>query len=215
MLRPSIVASLTLHGSWVALALAVALVTAGLLGWNVSARRAYAASKAVIFARSPWPLVLPAVVLVACTLVAAFIAIPPDDVALVFLPAFFAAIFYVAGVVGSLTLYVADSTGLTWQLLSIRLTMAWQTIDWIYSEQRAAIYNLYGIRLGPAQEQALVVEAGPRRRIRIPLQVPVIGARPDALVDSIRRHATAAVVGFDQRRIVEQRRASVAAPGLH
>lgn len=201
-----VLALLSLQDTWLfplvaLLALVFAVIT--LIGTSV-AQRAHRAPGTVLFRRSIWPLLVPTLIVVACGIVPLFVAVDTTLLALVLI---FALIFYVSGIVVAPLFFVADQTGLTRQILFVKKTLAWQEIDWIYGSQTTTSYKAYGlVKVGQTSEQKLVVEAGPKKRMQIPLRVPMMRVRPDALLQAIQERANGALFGYDQRARVHQRR---------
>lgn len=201
-----VLALLSLQDIWlfplVAL-LALMITVIMLIGASV-AQRSYHTPDAVLLRRSPWPLLAPTLILVVCGIAPLFVTI---DTALLALVLIFGLLFYASGIVVVPLFFVADQTGLTRQVLFIKKTLPWQEIDWIYGSQISTSYKAYGlVKVAQTHEQHLVVEAGPNERMRIPLRVPMMRVRPDALLQAIQERATRALFGYDQRAAVYQQR---------
>jgi len=199
-----------------ALGVAIIVVTAVLLLWNASARNAYSGPEAVVFSRSPGKLIGGAAVLAACAFAAPFIGVDANSGAFLGLlfVALFALVWYAQFFLPTVTFYAADHTGLTKQWLSIKNTLAWQAIDWVYPARKTTSYRSYGIKVGQSSEESLMVEAGSKQKIKVALKGWLIGGDPRALVSAIEQRARGAEFGFDKSPVVLQRRKAGVVPGM-
>jgi hypothetical protein len=193
-----------------ALGVAILIVTVTLLLWNNAARRAHSGPETVVFSRSPVSLLSGALVLAICAIAAPFIGIDMNSGAflgLLFVGAF-AFVGYAQFLVPALTFYVADQTGLTKQWLAIKKRLAWQAVDWVYPARKTTSYRTYGIKVGQSSEDSLMVEAGPKRKMKIVLKAWMVGGDPRPLLSAIEQRAQGAQFGFDKSPVVLQRRAA-------
>jgi hypothetical protein len=199
-----------------ALGVAIILVTVVLLMWNATARGAYGGPEAVFFSRSPAKVIGGALVLVACALAAPFVGVDMNSGAFLglLLVALFAFVWYAQFLASTLVFYVADQSGLTKQWLAIKKTLPWHAIDWVYPARKTTSYRSYGIKVGQSSEDSLMVEAGPKQKIKIVLKAWMIGGDPRPLVGAIEQHARGAEFGFDKSPVVRERRAAGVVPGM-
>ncbi len=111
-------------------------------------------------------------------------------------------------------LWAADNTGLTRRALFVKKTLPWHAIDWVYGSMKRTNYRLYGVvKVGQSTQQELVVEAGPKRKIKVTLKAFLSGGNPQPLKQAIEQNATSAQFGFDKFAAVKQRRAASAPTG--
>jgi hypothetical protein len=197
-----------------AVGIVVLVLTGVLLAWDAAARGAYAAPETVMFRRSPTKLVGGAVVIAICAFAAPFVGVDANNglfLGLLFV-AFFALIWYGQFFAPSLAFYVADANGLTRQILGVKKTLPWYTIDWVYPARKTTSYRAYGVvKVGQSTQDNFMVEAGPRRSIKIVVKAWLIGGDPRPLLAAIQQRATSAEFGFDKSPLVIQRR-SVGVP---
>ena len=185
------------------------VVTAALLLVNRAARMAYTAPDTIVFARGPSKMIGGAVVVAACAFAAPFVGFDGENVAiwLLFLLAFFAFIWWCQYLGPALVFYVADSVGLTRQWLAVKKTLAWHEIDWVYGAIKRTDYKAYGVvKYAQSTEQTIMVEAGPKRKIKILLKTWLVGGNPEVLLGAIEQRATNAQFGFDKSPLVIARR---------
>lgn len=195
----------------IALAVAVLVVAFGLLGWSAAARRAAAGPEMVIFARSPWQLLVGAIIVAVCLASLGFVDTQRDSGLLVaaILVGLFALVFAGQFLAPALVFWVADHTGLTRQVLTFKTTLPWHTIDWVYPAQQTTTYRTYGIKTGQSSVQSLIIEAGPKARLKLTLRAWLVGGDSRPLVEAIQRRATDALFGYDKFQAVRQRRATM------
>jgi hypothetical protein len=184
------------------------ILTAALLIWTRAARSAYMRDGVVVFGRGGGKLIGGAVVIALCAFAAPIIGFDGRGGLLwgVAIVAFFALIWWAQYLAPSLLFYVADQQALTRQWLAFRKSLPWNVIDWIYPERKTTTYRTYGVKTGQSTAYNLVVEAGPRRSIKIILKGWLIGGNPQPLLDAIQQRATFAEFGFDRAPVVQQHR---------
>ncbi len=196
---------------WVVVAIAILALTAALVVWTNALIRGYTSANAAVLARSPIPMVVCGVLLAACAAVPAVAPINSDNVSFLLLPALFLALFGAMFAQYYLVFWAADAAGLTRQALFLKTTLPWHEIDWVYGSVKTTNYRAYGIvKVGQSTQHDLVVEAGPKRKIKVTLKAFLSGGKPDALLRAIERQATSAQFGFDKFTAVRQRRAASA-----
>ncbi|HEY7779322.1 MAG TPA: hypothetical protein VIC85_03835 [Ktedonobacterales bacterium] len=199
-----------------AIGLGALVITAILLVWNASARRAYVGPETVIFSRSPGKLIGGAAVIAVCAFAAPFVGIDQNNgifIGLLIVGAF-AIVWYLQFLLPSLTFYAADHTGLTRQVLAIKYALAWHDIDWVYPARKTTTYRTYGVKTGQSSEDALMVEAGANRKMKVLLKGWMIGGDARSLVNAIDQRATGAQFGFDKSPVVLERRKAGVVPGV-
>ena len=184
------------------------IVTAVLLIWTRAARAAHRGAGVVVFCRGGGKLVGGAIVIALSAFAAPFIGLDGSNALtwVLFLVAFFALIWWAQYLAPSLLFYVADQQALTRQWLAFRKSLLWSAIDWVYPERKTTSYRTYGIKVGQSTADNLVVEAGPKRSIKVILKGWLIGGDPQPLLEAIQQRATSAEFGFDRSPIVLQRR---------
>lgn len=199
-----------------AIAAAVLVITAVLLVWSGSARRSYQGPGTVVFARSPWQLIVGALITAGCVAGLGVVGFDSNSSAFVWLIliALFALVFALQFTAPALVFWVADPNGLTRQWLGFKKTLPWHAIDWIYPEQKTTTYRTYGIKTGRSTVSSLVIEAGPRARLKLVLGAWLVGGDAGPLVDAIQQRATDALFGFDKYSAVQQRRAMGGVAGM-
>jgi hypothetical protein len=128
--------------------------------------------------------------------------------------------FVVPGLVGLLFLflrvpylafYVLDDQGIQRNMLGQRRTLAWPSVDWIYGEQSSTMTRTRNVRYvgrGTPLETRYIVEAGPRQRISIPLDIYGATQQANQVVQVIGQRATNALVGRNHAHVVRARRAA-------
>lgn len=199
-----------------AVAVVVLALTTVLVLWTHAARDAHAGPETVILGRGPGKLIGGAVVIALCAAAAPLIGFDGENAViwLLFLLAFFALIWWGQFLAPAIVFYVADHTGLTRQWLGAKKSLPWQAIDWVYPERKTTSYRSYGVKVGQSTEYNLMVEAGPRRSIKVIVKGWLIGGDPRPLIDAIERRAMSAEFGFDRSPVVLQRRNAGAVPAL-
>jgi hypothetical protein len=192
----------------VAVGVLAIIVTAVLLIWTRAARSAHAGDGVVVFCRGGGKLVGGAIVIALCAFAAPFIGFDGNNglIWAVFLLAFFALIWWAQFLLPYLLFYVADQQALTRQWLAFRKPLPWSAIDWVYPERKTTTYRTYGIKTGQSTAENLIVEAGPKKAIKVILKGWLIGGDPRPLLEAIQQRATSAEFGFDRSPIVLQRR---------
>jgi hypothetical protein len=185
-----------------------ALVMGGLaLGWASALQSRCNTPGTIIFLRPRWLLIASTFVLMICSALPLFVPITSDNIAVVLLPALFALLFYASGLVNVLLFFVADQSGLTRHILFLKKTLPWHAIDWVYGAQTTTSHKAYGlVAVAKTTEQKLIVEAGPRQRLSIPLRDPFIRTKPGPLIEAIQERASNALWGYDQWNEVRKRR---------
>ena len=193
-----------------AVAAVVLVVTAALLLWNNAAQAARSGPETVIFAHSVGKVIAGAVAMALCATGVGIIGVDPNNglFLLLVIVGFFALVFWAQFLIPALVFYVADMTGLTRQVLLAKITLPWHAIDWVYPARKTTQYRAYGIKTGSSSEESLMVEAGPKRKIKVTLRAWLVGGDGKPLVNAIQQRATHAQFGFDKSPIVQQRRAT-------
>jgi hypothetical protein len=192
-----------------AIAAAILVITAGLLVWSGSARRSHEGPGTVIFARSPWQLIVGALVTAGCVAGVGILGMDGNNpvVLTLILVAMFALVFALQFTAPALVFWAADNSGLTRQWLGFKKMLPWHTIDWVYPEQKTTTYRTYGIKTGRSTVSSLIIEAGPRSRLKLVVRAWLVGGDSGPLVEAIQQRATNALFGFDKYSAVQQRRA--------
>lgn len=185
-----------------AVGLGVALLTEMLLIWREVAVRSVR-EPAIAYARPPWlQSGLALLALAATALAQASNADAPERFALPFL----GLLAWAAYIPATVSIWIADAEGLRRRRLMFSKMLPWSAIDWVYpSRQRARA----GVTVQPITAwvgQTLLVEAGPRRRIVVPLGEPVVDGQARALLAAIVERATGAELGLDRLPQVHERR---------
>ncbi|HEV7128165.1 MAG TPA: hypothetical protein VGN32_12065 [Ktedonobacterales bacterium] len=211
MFDPFILADFSVQTASVLLASAVGvvLVAAVLLVWATVARRAYSGPETVIFARSPLLFIIGALVTAVCIGGAAFVYDPSQQSGIfvgLILVGLFAVVLAGQFLMPALTFWVADHSGLTRQFLAFKTTLPWHTIDWVYPASKTTTYRTYGIKTGQSTQQSLMIEAGPKRKLKLTIKAFGVGGDTNALVEATRQRATNALFGYDKYPTVQQRR---------
>lgn len=201
-----------------AVGVAVLLLVAALLVWSARIRDSYTAPDTVIFARSPAKLIGGAVVVAVCAFAVAIVGIDPNNGAFLTLTivGIFALIWCGQFLGPALIFYVADQQGLTRQILSFRKTLPWNTIDWIYPQRRTTSYRAYGVvKVGQSTQHNVIIEAGPRRSIKIVVNAWLVGGDSTVLLETIQQRAAGAQYGFDKQPLVFQLRNAAQRHGVN
>lgn len=194
----------------VGIAVAILALTLILVWWRAAIRRAHATPGTVTFTRSPWQLLVGGVIVAGCVGSLGFLDEQRDNGLLValMLVGLFALAFAGQFLAPGLTVWVADQAGLTRQLLAFKTTLPWHTIDWVYPAQQTTTYKTYGIKTGQSTVQSLIVEAGPKRHLKLTIRAWMVGGDARPLVEAIQQRATDAMFGYNQFQAVQQRRAT-------
>jgi hypothetical protein len=191
-----------------ALGAGVVVLTLAVLLWQSAARRAARREASVIvFSRAPWMLLALMLVLVGISAVLQLWVPLNGRTSGFYVLAYFLGILgYGAFLSTTLLFWVADARGLTRQMLAFRATLPWERIDWIYPTRAKHSQTAYGIPLARWTEETLIVEAGPIRKLVLPLRAPLAGGDARPLLEAIHRYATQAAFGFDQLPRVREAR---------
>ncbi len=102
----------------------------------------------------------------------------------------------------------ADDNGLTISFLGRRKSMAWKDVDWVYGLQSSMSTRGRARRTRSFFDTRVILEAGPRRRITIPLAMGGDATSRDALFKMAFERTTNARQGFRKARQVAERRAA-------
>lgn len=191
----------------VPLAAAAGVVALVLLIMAASAliRRRYHRVGTVVYARRPWMFVLSAPVLVIAVAIPAFIRFDRDSIAFLLLLLLFGAGGFVQFAPTALRIWAADGDGLTSQVLAWRRTFPWDTIDWAFVQERRTDHSWSEIKLLESKDRFLYVEAGPRRRMKIPTST-WLGGDAKPLMRAIEQRAGNAYFGAEKQLEVERHR---------
>lgn len=191
-------------------AILVALILL-ILAWSAVIRRQHERIGAVVYARRPWMLVISGLAIAILVALPAFIRFNADTIWVLAAPLCLAALFFVSFLPTALRVWVAELDGLTSQTLAWRTTLAWKEIDWAYIyEKRTDIQELGVIKIAQTRERFLYVEAGPNRRMKIPISTWLAGdATP--LVRAVEQRAAGAYFGADKQLDVERHRQGIIA----
>jgi hypothetical protein len=168
-------------------------------------RRRYQTVGTVVYARRPWVFVLFALMAVITVAVPAFIRFDRDSIYFLLLPLLLGATGSGEFLPTALRAWAAEQDGLTSQVLGWRKTFLWRDIDWAFVHERRTDVREVGIKLLQMKDRFLYVEAGPSRRMKVPISTWLAGdATP--LLRAIERRATNAYFGADKRLEVERQR---------
>jgi hypothetical protein len=188
-----------------AAAAAVAVVVLLILSVSLILRRRYDVVGTVVYARRPWMFVLCAPVLVIAVALPAFIRFDLDSISFLLLALLFGGGGFVQFAPTALRIWAAEPEGLTSQVLAWRRTFPWQTIDWAFVKTRRTDHTFNEIKLLESKDRFLYVEAGPSRRMKIPISTWLAGdATP--LMRAIQERATNAYFGVEKQLEVERHR---------
>jgi hypothetical protein len=190
------------------------ILSALLLGWHAAVLVSHRRPDAVVLARPPWIMLASNVLLLAVCALPLAVPIPRDGIGFLFLPVFLFGLIYLGYLPTTLLYWVADGAGLRQQALVFARTFAWPDIDWVYPASQTTTQSVYFVPVAKWTEETLLVEAGPRRTMRVVLKAPLIAAAGKPLLDAIRERATSAAFGFDQLPMVNRRRALAQGPSL-
>ncbi|HEX6123282.1 MAG TPA: hypothetical protein VFY89_08975, partial [Ktedonobacterales bacterium] len=195
-----------------ALGAGVVVVTLVLLLWHqVALRAARRAASAVVFSRAPWVLLALTLLLAGASVGLSFVPLSSGSSGLYFLVYCLGLLGYGAYLSTTLLFWIADARGLTRQVLAFTATLPWEQIDWVYPARAKNSQSAYGIPLARWTEETLIVEAGPSRKLVLPLRAPLVGGDARSLLEAIHRRATYAAFGFDQLPRVREARQLVRA----
>lgn len=194
---------------------AVPLVAAGallavvllILAWSAVIRRRYQTIGTVIYARRPWIFILFSLMLVISVGLPAFIRFDADSIYFLLLPLLFGAGGSGQFVPTALRVWAAEQDGLTSQTMGWRKTFLWREIDWAFVHERRTDVRELGIKLLQTKDRFLYVEAGPNRRMKIPIST-WLGGDATPLMRAIEQRATNAYFGADKQLEVERQRRS-------
>ncbi len=190
-------------------------VTLGLTFWSSSLRRAHAGPDVLTFARSPILFVIfgvgTAIALAAAGVFSANTNVLAFGIAIGFVGVILA-LMYLAP---TFRFFVADAKGLTTQWFLLRKTLLWPEIDWVYSSRKIITNRAYGIPVSKSTREFLLVTAGPRQSIAVPLKDTYfrLPGAPRTFTRTIEQRASNALVGFDKVALVQQRRTVGAVAG--
>ncbi len=202
---------------FLALASIVLLITCGGVLWRQRIMEPAKRQGQVVVARSPWLLISAGVITFAATILC---ALTPDsnpgqvgyavftDTVVV---AIVGGVVLLIGITYALRIWIANDQGLTHYLLMlVQTNIPWASVDWVYVKRATTQYRYYGFINGnKSVREMLVVEAGPKFTIEIPLDKKGIANRlrgSGPLIQMVERHATNALVGFQMEAFVMQRR---------
>lgn len=199
--------ALTPDYSAVPLLAAGAVFVAGALILIASAiiRRRYQRVGTVLYARRPVIFVICAAALVVVVALPAFISFDRDSIAFLLLPLLFAGGGSAQFAPTALRVWAAEQDGLTSQTLWWRKTLPWGEIDWAFVHERRTDQTWNEIKLLESKERFLSVEAGAKRRMKIPIST-WLGGDATPLMRAIEQRATNAYFGADKQLEVERHR---------
>jgi hypothetical protein len=190
--------------SLVAAAVLLAVVLL-ILAWSAVIRRRYQTIGTVIYARRSWMFILFALMLVISVALPAFIRFDADTIYFLLLLLLFGAGGSGQFVPTALRAWAAEQDGLTSQTLGWRKTFLWHEIDWAFVHERHTDVRELGIKLLQTKDRFLRVEAGPNRRMKIPIST-WLGGDATPLMRAIEQRATNAYFGADKQLEVERQR---------
>jgi hypothetical protein len=185
------------------------VLIAVLTAWGIIGRR-YQTVGTVVYLRRPWVFVFFALILIVTVALPAFVRFDRDSIAFILLP-----LLIGAGGAGeflptALRVWAAEQEGLTSQTLRWRATFVWPEIDWAYVHERRTNVREMGIKLLQTKDRFLYVEAGPSRRMKIPIST-WLGGDATPLMRAIEQRATNAYFGGEKQLEVERHRRGVRA----
>lgn len=184
----------------------IALLAGMGLFWRSRVQRKHVSPETVILLCSPRSIIITTAILLCCN--AVLLLGPFTGKNATFALGLVFAAFILAceeGLAKFLVVFIADDTGLTRSILFFSKTLPWSTIDWIYTKQikRSERKPLWTY----AAEYRLIVEAGPKQRLKAPLRLRWTRVQADTLRQTIQERATKALVGYDKQKKVQHRRA--------
>lgn len=188
----------------IAAACVVALVLV-ILAASAVIRRRYQAIGTVLYARRPWMFVLSAPILVIAAALPAFIRFDRDNISFLLLLLLFGAGGFVQFAPTALRIWAAEQDGLTSQVIAWRRTLPWDAIDRAFVKERRTDHSWNEIKLLESKDRFLYVEAGPRRRMKIPIST-WLGGDAKPLMRAIEQRAGNAFFGADKQLEVERHR---------
>lgn len=168
-------------------------------------RRRYDAVGTVVYARRPVVFLICAAALVVVVALPAFIRFNGDTIWVLAPFAFLAAGGFIQFAATALRIWAADQDGLTSQVIAWRRTLPWDTIDWAFVQERQTDQTWNEVKLLETKDRFLLVEAGPKRRMRIPLST-WLGGDPTPLMRAIQERATNSYFGADKQLEVQRHR---------
>jgi hypothetical protein len=175
-------------------------------------RRRYRTVGTVLYARRPIVFLICAGALEVVVALPAFVRFDGDTIWVLAPFAFLAAGGFLQFVPTALRVWAAEHDGLTSQVLVWRRTLPWDAIDWAFIRERRTEQTWNELKLLESKDRFLYVEAGPKRRMKIPISTWLAGdATP--LMRAIEARATNAYFGAEKRVDVERQR-DVRAPTL-
>ncbi len=193
------------------------LITLGGMLWRQRIMHPANQKEQVVVARSPWLLIGAGVITGAATLIC---ALTPDNnpgqagftaFNEAVLVAIVGGVVLVVGITYALRIWIGSDQGLThYFLMIVQTNIPWASVDWVYVKRMTTQIRYYGFINGrKSVREMVVVEAGPKFKIEIPLDKPGISNRlrgSGPLIQMVERHATNALVGFQMEAFVMQRR---------
>jgi hypothetical protein len=168
-------------------------------------RRRYQTVGPVLYARRPVVFLICAAGLVVVVAVPAFIRFDRDSISFLLLPLLFAGLGSIQFGPTALRVWAAEQDGLTSQVLGWRKTFPWREIDWAFVHERRTGQTWNEIKLLETKDRFLYVEAGPHRRMKIPIST-WFGGDAAPLMRAIEQRATNAYFGADKQLEVERHR---------
>jgi hypothetical protein len=188
-----------------AAAAVVVVVVLVILGVSLTLRRRYDVVGTVAYARRPWMFVLCAPILVIAVALPAFIRFDLDSISFLLLALLFGGGGVIQFAPTALRVWAAEQDALTSQTLGWRKTFPWSEIDWAFVRERRTDHTFSEIKLLESKDRFLYVQAGPRRRMKIPINT-WLGGDATPLMHAIQERATNAFFGADKRPEVERNR---------
>lgn len=176
-----------------------------ILAVSLILRRRYDAVGTVVYARRPVMFLICAPLLVIAASLPAFVRFDIDNISFLLLLLLFGAGGFVQFAPTAVRIWAAEPDCLTSQVLAWRRTFRWDTIDWAFFRERRTDQAFNEIKLLETKERFLYVEAGPKRRMKIPISTWLAGdATP--LMRAIQDRAVNAYFGADKQQEVERQR---------
>ena len=168
-------------------------------------RRPYERVGTVIYARHTVVFVICAAALVVVVALPAFVRFDHDSIAFLLLGLLFAGGGSAQFAPTALRVWAAEQDGFTSQTLWRSKTFLWSEIDWAYVHERRTDQTWNEIKLLETRERFLSVEAGPKRRMKIPIST-WLGGDATPLMRAIGQRASNAYFGADKQLEVERHR---------
>ncbi|HEX9069668.1 MAG TPA: hypothetical protein VF807_12930 [Ktedonobacterales bacterium] len=194
---------------WLAIGIAIITLMLIFLAWTTLARSAFRAPGNLILSRSPIGMLICGLIAAGACVAIAVTDGDPNLLTWFIIVGFFALLFGASFTAKYLLFWVADPQGLTQQILPFKKSLLWQSIDWIYPTRKTTTTRVYFVKVGKIVEEGYMVEAGPRKRIKIILAKSRQESTQDALLRLIQRQATNAIQGFGNYPAVRERRAQM------